>query len=341
MKSIFHQVIGATVVQFDEDGDVFCRQITAGEDGSFYDLDAHVANAEVTTGHRVRAMTCADIHVRKLDQPTAWPRSAGTCAATRQQYRNSLLDVLNPENVIVHDIFDNEPRNHHHVHDNAYSYEMAIRGRDSVEDEVDQCRRVPGSCCRAKDRKVIVAEGNHDIALEKYVREGRYRNDGINVRYGLQLEDAYLGYVEARSHAIDNDLPVPRFSLLEYAIRLKFPDLGTTVEWCHDGYSHLIDGIEVGNHGFRGANGARGTVRGFAKVGRKMSIGDKHSPEIDEGVYVSGAMNLRHGYNKGRPAGPSRTSSSIADGKRALITLQKGKWRTGEPVIRVPALLAA
>jgi hypothetical protein len=35
------------------------------------------------------------------------------------KYRNSVVDVLNPENVIVHDIFDNEPGNHHHVGDNA------------------------------------------------------------------------------------------------------------------------------------------------------------------------------------------------------------------------------
>jgi hypothetical protein len=145
------------------------------------------------------------------------------------------MDVLDPENVIGHDIFDNEARNHHHVHDNAYSYEMAIRGRDSVEEEVDQCGRFLLTAVGLSDllpmvtvgdRTFIVAEGNHDIALEKYAREGRYRNDGRNVRFGLQLEDAYLDHVERRSFAIDNELPVPRFSLLEHAIRMKYPQLG-------------------------------------------------------------------------------------------------------------------
>lgn len=335
VKSIFHQVVGATVVQFDEEGDVFCRQITAGEDGSFYDLDAHVANAEVTSGHRVKAITCADIHVRKLDAANTMATFGWDMRGNVGKQRNSLVDVLNPENIIVHDIFDNEPGNHHHVGDNAYSYEMAIRRRDSVEDEVYQCgdflRRI------GIDRNTIVAEGNHDLALEKYAREGRYRNDGINVRFGLQLEDAYLGHVEARSNAIDTDQPVPRFSLLEHAIRLKYPDLGAAVEWCHDGYSRLIDGIEVGNHGFRGANGAKGTVAGFARMGRKMTIGDKHSPEINEGVYVSGAMNLRHGYNKGPSGWAVSHVIQYADGKRAIITLQKGKWRPEKPIIRVPA----
>lgn len=336
-KSLFHQIIGATVVQFDEDGDIFCRQITANDDtGAFYDLDAYVANAEVTTGHRVRAMTCADIHVRKLDQANCMAVFGWDMRGGRAQYRNSMIDVLNPENIIVHDVFDNEARNHHHIHDNAHSYEMAIRGRDSVESEVDQCADFFGLAV-GEDRMIIVAEGNHDLALEKYVREGRYRNDGTNIRYGLQLEDAYLGYVEARSRALDNNLPVPRFSLLEYAIRTKRPELGDKVEWCHDGYSRLIDGIEVGNHGFRGANGAKGTVNGFARAGRKMSIGDKHSPEIMEGVYVAGVMNLRHGYNKGLSGWAVTMTIQYPDGKRSLVTLQNGKWKPGRRVVRVPA----
>ncbi len=338
VKSIFHQVIGATVVQFDEDGDVFCRQITAGDDGAFYDLDCHVANAEVSTGHRVRAITVADIHVRKLDIANTMATFGWDMRGGRAQYQNSILDVLNPENVICHDIFDNEARNHHHVHDNAYSYEMAYRGRESVEDEVDEVG-VFLTRLERDGRTVIIAEGNHDIALEKYAREGRYRNDGTNVRFGLKLEDAYLDYVERRSNALDLGHPVPRFSMLEYAIRLKFDLRG--VEWCHDGYSRLIDGIEVGNHGFLGANGAKGTVAGFARVGRKISIGDKHSPEIMDGVYVAGAMNLRHGYNKGASGWAVTHTIQYADGKRTLITLQNGKWRPGKRVVRVQAPVSA
>jgi hypothetical protein len=337
VKSIFHQIIGATVVQFDEDGDIFCRQITANDDdGSFYDLDAYVANAEVTVGHRVKAVTMPDIHVRKIDQTNCMAIFGWDMRGGKAQLRNSLVDVLDPENIILHDIFDNEARNHHHIHDNAHSYEMAIRGRDSVENEVEGVGDFLSLLAR-ENRKAIIAEGNHDLALEKYAREGRYRMDGTNVRYGLKLEDAYLNYVEQRSYALDNDMPLPRFSLLEHAVRLKRPELGGLVEWCVDGYSYLIDGIEVGNHGFRGANGARGTVNGFAKAGRKMSIGDKHSPEIMEGVYVSGVMNLRHGYNKGLSGWAVTVTIQYPDGKRSLLTMQKGKWRPGRRVVRVPA----
>lgn len=337
VKSIFHQIVGATVVQFDDNGDIFCRQITADDnDGSFYDLDAYVSSAEVTTGHRVKAITMPDLHVRKMDQTNCMAIFGFDMRGGKAQFRNSMVDVLNPENIIFHDIFDNEARNHHHIHDNAHNYEMAIRGRDNVENEVDGVVDFLMLAAH-EDRTAIIAEGNHDLALEKYVREGRYRMDGSNIRYGLQLEDAYLGYVEARSHALDNDLPVPKFSMLEHAVRIKRPELGSMVQWCVDGYSYLIDGIQVGNHGFRGPNGARGTVAGFARAGRKMSIGDKHSPEIMEGVYVSGVMNLRHGYNKGLSGWAVTVTIQYPDGKRSLATLQNGKWRPGKRVIRVPA----
>ena len=99
------------------------------------------------------------------------------------------------------------------------------------------------------------------------------------------------------------------------------------VRWAYDGYSFTVDGIECGHHGFRGANGAQGTLTGFVRMGRKMSIGDKHSPAISDGVYIAGAMNLHHGYNNG-PSGWAVTQIvQYRNGKRSLVTFQKGKFR--------------
>jgi sigma54-dependent transcription regulator len=40
------------------------------------------------------------------------------------------------------------------------------------------------------DTQPVVVEPNHDLALERYIREGR--TDGQNIRIGTQLRDAYL-----------------------------------------------------------------------------------------------------------------------------------------------------
>ena len=57
-----------------------------------------------------------------------------------------------------------------------------------------------------------------------------------------------------------------------------------------------------------------------------MSIGDKHSPEINEGVYVDGCTELQHGYNKGPSGWAVSLIVQYLDGKRTLLTLQHGKF---------------
>lgn len=326
VKSIFHHVIGATIVEFDQDGDIFCRQINADEDGSFYELDVFVDGGEIFTYGGIKGLVAGDIHRRKLN-PVNCEATFGFHPDTNAYKGGSVIEVLNPEEVLTHDLFDNESRNHHHVHDNAYSYEMAIRDRESVFDEVSQATDFLKQLLKASAAKVTVIPSNHDIALDRYVREGRYRNDGINIKYGLRLELAYLEWREQVALALDTGESPPTFSLLEWAMRDIARDTIKDVHFVHDGQSHLISGIECGNHGFRGANGARGTVAGYAQLGRKMTIADKHSPEILDGVYVAGCMELQHGYNKG-PSGWAIAHVVIyPNGKRTLITLQNGKWR--------------
>ncbi|WP_453971081.1 hypothetical protein [Amorphus sp. MBR-141] len=326
VASIFHHVIGATLVEFDEDGDVFCRQITAGSDGSFYDLDRHVSDGQVTTGHRVRSIVFADIHRAKLGPANALAtfgldlRTGATVAG------GNMLDDLNPEDTFAHDLFDNETRSHHHANDNAHSYEQAIRGRDSVLDEIGQAADFLVDTQRPFTRQHVV-ESNHDLGLERYVREGRYRMDGRNIKAGLVLEKAYLEFRERVAAALDTFASPPTFSLLEHAIREARGRKVAHVRWIHDGQSFTVDGVECGHHGFRGANGAKGTVTGFARLGAKMSIADKHSPEILDGVYVAGSMELQHGYNKGPSGWAVAHIVQYPDGKRTLVTLQNGKWR--------------
>lgn len=328
VKSLFHQVLGATIVEFDEDGDVFCRQIIADEDGSFFDLDIFVSGEDFAFHEGVAGIVFGDLHIAKAD-PVNCLASFGVHPHEPHEPRTpgSMLETLNPAEIFVHDIHDNETRNHHHVHDSAHSFEMAYRGRDSVEDEVFRAADFLYALTSNYDTRVIVVDSNHDIALERYVREGRYRNDGINIPYGLKLESAYMQYRKASADALEAGVSCPTFSLLEWAVRDALNPIILPVAWVHDGQSYLLNEVEHGNHGFRGANGARGTVAGFAALGRPMSIADKHSPEILDMVYVAGTQQLHMGYNRG-PSGWAVTNIvQYPNGKRSLVTLQNGKWR--------------
>jgi hypothetical protein len=339
IKSIFHHIIGAVLVEFDHDGDVFCRHITADENtGAFYDLDAYVVDETVIRGqHRARSVVFPDVHAAKLGPVNGlalFGVEPNGDYFRRMLHGKSVLDVLRPEFAFYHDVFDMESRNHHHAKDNSHSYRQAIRGRESVMGELSRS----GSFLIGVERsgiQTVVVESNHDIALERYVLEGRYRLDGINVRLGLRLEDAYMGWQERVAEALDGFLSPPKFSLFETAVREIYRDHkeGIQAQWAYDGQSFKVDGIEHGHHGFRGANGAKGTITGFARMGAKMTIGDKHSPEILDGVYVAGAAELQHGYNKGPSGWAVSFVVQYPDGKRALVTLQNGKWRADNSLL--------
>jgi hypothetical protein len=325
IKSIFHHVLGATLVEFDQKSRIFCRQISATEDGAFQDLDRKVANGRVTKGHGVKAIVCPDVHRRKLSNVTSRAIFGLDIKTGAHVTGSSMFERLKPEYAFIHDLLDFEARNHHHDKDNAHFYEMAFRNRDSVFEEVKQAAEFLAKIKRP-GLKIKVVESNHDLALQRWVSEGRYRLDGRNIRYGLQLEDAYLDYRQQLAEALDAEDEAPSFSLFEHAARLACGSALEGIDWIHDGRSFRLDGIECGQHGFRGANGARGTVTGYAALGCKMSIGDKHSPEILDGVYVSGVMQLQHGYNKGPSGWGVACTIQYGNGKRTLITLQEGHW---------------
>jgi hypothetical protein len=107
---------------------------------------------------------------------------------------------------------------------------------------------------------------------------------------------------------------------------LKHPE---RVQFLGAGESFTIHGIECGFHGHEGANGARGSIKSFGKVGVKVIIGHSHSPGIRDGVYQVGTSTpLRLEYSGGGPTSWLNTHCLIyPNGKRTLINIIDGEWR--------------
>lgn len=325
VKSIYHHQLGATIVEFDGDGDIFCRQILADDKGNFQDLDAVVRNGKVTTGNPIKVFVAGDIHVAKTDH-TNILTTFGYDPLRDETAERSMIDILKPQTVVLHDLHDHQARNHHHADDVSHDFEMAHRDRATILDEI----RIAADFLRGISRprmNILVVESNHDIALERYVREGRYRMDGQNFRFGLAMDCAYHDWRAEVADAIEKGEKPTNFSLLEWALRNLDANRFAGVSWVYDGCSHIVDGVQLGYHGFRGANGAKGTISGFARMGHPITIGDKHSPAILDMVYCAGVMQLQQGYNKGPSGWAVSHVLQYPNGTRTLVTLQNGKWR--------------
>jgi hypothetical protein len=89
-----------------------------------------------------------------------------------------------------------------------------------------------------------------------------------------------------------------------------------------------VEGIECGLHGHYGANGGKGGLKSFARIGVKTITAHAHTPGIEEGAYrVGTSTKLTRGYTHG-PSSWLQTHCLIyPNGKRTLINIIDGKWR--------------
>jgi predicted transcriptional regulator len=334
IKSIFHHIMGFVIVEFDEDGNIFCRHINAEDDGSFYDLWWRVEDGEAfnwTTlknneEHRPDYLMPGDVHRAKLDRANKRDVLGTFGVFENTVNHDNILRLLYPKRLILQDLHDGEIDNHHNKDDIHYKFELLQRDRLDLEKEIEGDSKFLESLLKMHPHleEILIDESNHDLRVERYVRDGRYREDPHNLKYGNMLEGRYIEYREQVAEALTDRKPVPKFSLYEYAIRQK--SKLPKVKWIYDGQSYVINDVEVGHHGFRGANGSKATHTGYVRMGRKISYGDKHSPAIKDGAFQAGVMVLQQGYNKGPSSWCVSHILQYANGKRCIITMQNGKF---------------
>jgi hypothetical protein len=160
--------------------------------------------------------------------------------------------------------------------------------------------------------KVVIVKSNHDEFLERYLREGKYIFDAMNHRFSLDLAAAMMDGNDPLKHAMD-------------MLKLKHPEQFT---WLKRDDDYIVARINIGNHGDKGANGARGSIKSIENAYGLSVTGHSHSPEILRGSWVVGtSSHLRLDYVSG-PSSWQHTSCLLyPNGSRQLINVIEGKWR--------------
>ncbi|AFU88031.1 DNA transfer protein [Caulobacter phage CcrColossus] len=299
--------------------------------------------AEVTHGHRIEAVNWGDLHVAQID-----PVVSETCfgiAPTEQVGLNGsrvwidmresrlaetpLIDVLRPKYQFFHDVADFQSRNHHNIRDAHHMFELFIEGVDLVEEELREVAYFIDNTKRDFCQTVIV-ESNHDLALKRWLKEADYRQDPPNAIFFLECQLAsYKAIRDKKSSDPEIAEKAKKFSIFNHVLTTFFektPCAG--VEFLREDQSFRVLDIEKGMHGHLGANGARGNPRAFTKMGPKATTGHTHSCEIHDGIYTSGTSSkLDMGYNKGLSSWSQSHVITYQNGKRAILTMNNGKWR--------------
>ena len=306
-KGEFHHSLAAVLVEID--GSVFhLRQLNAkSSTGEFTDLDTTYHPRGVRKAPRPLALVMGDTHVDFID-PAVERATFGDGGMVRS---------LRPRHLIWHDLLDGYAVNPHHEGNPFVALAKRQTQRDNARAEVERAvafvsEKTP------RDTQSVVVPSNHDDFLRRWIVKHDWRDDPTNAEF--YLETALHMARETKMLESGASYPSPFGHWLEH--------LGPGIRALRGDESLVLGGVELGMHGDRGPNGARGTIRNLRRVGVRSVIGHSHSPGIEEGCYQTGTSTfLRLEYNSG-PSGWLQAHVLVhADGKRQLIIIIDGKWR--------------
>lgn len=315
----FHHFLGAILVEID--GPVFhVRQLNADRvTGEFIDVDTLYTTKGTKKAPRAAGVICGDMHARFADQKV----DEATFGL------GGVVDAVDPEQIVFHDLFDGYSVNPHHFGDPFISHAKARAGLGDPRGEVEHAVKFVVDRLAPDQRAVIVAS-NHDDFLARWVRSADWKTMGPGARE-FYLETAQAMLKTARMTPGGTVYEDP-FRYWAQKLSKRLLDANEMPRSCVKALgrdeSLKIAGVECSLHGHIGPNGARSTMKNLARIGARTVTGHAHTPGIEEGHYRVGTSTpLRLEYNRGPSSWLNTHCVIYANGKRSLITIIDGRWR--------------
>jgi hypothetical protein len=304
----FHHMLGAVIVEL-EDKIFHMRHVSAdAKTGEFTDLEYRYTPTGRVKAPRPLALVMGDTHVDSID-PKVERATFGP---------GGIVDALNPLTLVWHDLLDGYSCNPHH-RDNPFN-RIAKRqaDRDDVGAEVRRAVSFVTSHTKGDVQSVVVAS-NHNDFLRRWIVNTDWREDPVNAEFYLKTA---LKMVQETSLDDSGTTTLDPFA---YWVS-KANHLRVRVLRVDEAFQ--LGGIDLGQHGELGPNGARGSITNLRRIGARSIIGHSHVPGIDEGAMQVGTSTyLRLEYNAGPSSWLNAHAIVHADGKRQLIFIIDGHWR--------------
>lgn len=305
-----HQhVTGAVIVEI-EGGKFWLRHLNANQNGEFIDLGKLFTPTGVKNARRPKVLVTGDAHVRKMDKKV----DKGVFGP------KGIVETLNPEIIVWHDVLDGATCNPHEQKDYFTVLAKLKAGLLDVADELNETVKFVVDRTPEGIQSVIV-DSNHDAFLKRWIEDRNWKTEGLNGGTYLELAK----YMWDETHMLksgEEHVPSPFAYWVE---KFKHP----RIRCLREDEPFTVCGIALGMHGHRGTNGKQGSLRNLVKIGVKFIIGHVHGPGIRFGGMAVGLMaRLRQGYNKG-PSNWLQTMGIVhaepCAGKRQLITVIEGR----------------
>jgi len=269
------------------------RNVKVKSDGSFTDIIYSTKDGQTSKIENSLGFVWGDIHARVINRDFL-------------NETKKLVALLNPEKSVLHDVFDGSSINPHESKDMFIQRLKITQNKHLLEDEVTECldliEEIKGCC-----GEVWISEANHDNFLSRHI-------DDVNWKKDLHNSPAYLKYAY-----IQQTVDLREYgNILGYLINQRF---GDSVKYMKMGDSMYIADYQCALHNDFGANGSKGSTKGFGRMNLKLIGGHSHSPMLYNNVTTVGvSCDLEQWYNRKGLSSWAYAHSVIHDnGKNQLL----------------------
>jgi len=275
-KGEFHHTYGFVIVEIKDKETFYVRQVTADDKhGSFTDLCYKVHNGTVSKIDSIAAIVLGDIHYGNHDQEVI-------------DTTLDFLDKVEPEHVVLHDVFDGFSINHHEMKDPFVQYSKEVHNQNSLQREIDTM--MVGLADFSDFKNVVIVRSNHDDFLDRWLKNEDWKKQPTSKNSKL-----YMNYSTMLLEQYEND-PENIRGVIPEIINQKYPAYKTLGR----DESYRVKNWELGQHGDMGTNGSRGSLQQFRTLNTKIIVGHYHTPGRKDGALAVGtSTKMRMGYNKG------------------------------------------
>ncbi len=289
---------GAIAVDVIDNQKFLWRNITALNNGSFYDIKGRYDGKRIAKNPSADAIIMGDSHYTMID---------------KKAYLASLqmIKKFKPNNLIDHDIFEGSCITHHVEGNSTAKYFARNKGKNTLDAELKVIAKMMNEQYNLLPvgARYVVPQANHNEHISRWLDEGRYVFDELNLRLG----------VVAHQYRIDGHNPIEALLKYDYGLNPNVTFLGR-----NDDYK--IRGYELARHGDLGDNGTRAGLNTWINKG-KIVKAHGHSADKHNDVYTVGTRTKkRMSYNKGESSWSHSNGILFPDGKIQLVNMINGKW---------------
>ncbi len=296
-KALLDHVYGALIVEVKDDKEFHYRQLRANSRGAFIDLAKRYENGKVKK-ERAEALVLGDIHSYELNKDV-------------MDVTYKMIKELNPKHIMIHDLFNGTSVSHHEKDNILIRAKHAANNQNDLSDELRYCGEILDGLKKNSNAKIVVVKSNHDDFLNRYLQDGRFAKDPINVKLASELLVDYLN---------DKDI-------IEEGIKKTYGKIHG-VKFLKIDESYKILGYQLGSHGDKGGNGSRGSIKQSEAANGKSIDAHTHSPELLRyAVKVGCSCNLDQEYAKGPSSWLHTHGALYSHGQPQLLNIINGKYK--------------